>query len=204
MSPLKDYESLVAEVSPIILISGPPGAGKSTVARLIVAGSDAPVAYVEGDTFWHFIAKPRTAASKAEARIRDSRIIVRAMIAAAVRYAHGGYETVLDFTIGPWALKSIQSALKETPLDYVVLCPSESVCSQRAAGRADSKFRHSNHRIGAHTLNESHRTLRDGSFWGRFPRHLYVFSVIRPGGAWPSPILGPKWPRKHRPGFVFV
>ena len=59
------------------------------------------------------------------------------MIAAAARYAHGGYETVLDFTIGPWILKSIQSALKETPLDYVVLCPSERVCSQRAAGRAE-------------------------------------------------------------------
>src|SRR5580700_5982434 len=27
-----------------------------------------------------------------------------------------------------------------------------------------SRFRHSNHRIGAHTMRESHRTLRDGSF----------------------------------------
>jgi hypothetical protein len=53
------------------------------------------------------------------------------------RYAHGGYETVLDFTIGPWLLKLIQPALKGTPLDYVVLCPSESVCAQRAAVRTE-------------------------------------------------------------------
>jgi cytidylate kinase len=127
----------MAEMSSIILISGPPGAGKSAVARLLAAALDAPVAYIEGDTFWHFITKRRVGSSKLEARAHDSRIVIRAMIAAAARYAHGGYQTVLDFTIGPWLLKLIQSALKETPLDYVVLCPSENICAQRAAERPE-------------------------------------------------------------------
>jgi hypothetical protein len=30
----------------------------------------------------------------------------------------------------------------------------------------------------------------------------YVFSAIRPEKVWMVPIRGPKWPRKHSPGFT--
>ena len=123
--------------SPIILVSGPPGAGKSTVARLLVASSTGPVAYIEGDTFWHFIAKSRPSVNKGEARKENACIVIGAMVASAVRYASGGYPTVLDFTIGPWVLASILPKMKETPLDYVVLCPSLAVCAERSAGRVE-------------------------------------------------------------------
>jgi adenylate kinase family enzyme len=125
------------ESSPIILISGPPGAGKSTVARLLVAASNEPIAYIEGDAFWQFIARSRCAATADETRMENARIVVQAMLAAAARYARGGYPTILDFTIRPSVLKSILAKMKETPFDYVVLCPSEAVCAQRAAARAE-------------------------------------------------------------------
>ncbi len=127
----------MSEASPIVLISGPPGAGKSTVARQLVASSKTPIAYLEGDTFWSFIAKSKAFEDKNEGRRQNARIVIRAMMAAAVRYARGGYETVLDFTIGPWHLKAMHAALKETPLDYVILYPNETVCAERAAARSE-------------------------------------------------------------------
>ena len=52
-----------------------------------------------------------------------------AMTAAAVPYALAGYEVILDFSIPPWFLDAVRKVvkIKDVPLDYVVLRPSESV-----------------------------------------------------------------------------
>jgi len=124
----------------ILLITGPPGAGKSSVARVLVEASDGPLACIEGDTFWHFIARSRHRPGDTEGFSQDGRIVVQAMVASAVRYARGGYDTILDFTIGPWAWKAIMAAIKDVQLDLVVICPSEAVCAARAAARAEGKM----------------------------------------------------------------
>ncbi len=131
----------MAERPPILVISGPVGAGKTTVAKLVVAEWGGPVAYLEGDAFWQFFATHAPAASPGEARQRDARIITQAMIASAARFARGGYDTVVDFTIGPWALDSIRTGLKDTPLDYVVIAPSADVCAARAAARKQGRVK---------------------------------------------------------------
>ena len=41
----------------IIILSGPIGSGKSTVAQELIPSSPAPVVYIEGDKFWFFLAK---------------------------------------------------------------------------------------------------------------------------------------------------
>jgi len=118
----------------IILLSGPVGAGKTTVARELVAISPEPVAYIEGDTFWFFIAK-----GAGISRQKNFKMIMTAMIAAALPYALYGYEVIVDFSIPPWFIDTALKITKkrEVPLNYVILRPTEAVCAARAAARTE-------------------------------------------------------------------
>jgi adenylylsulfate kinase-like enzyme len=95
-----------------LILSGPIGAGKTTVARELLALLPAPVSYIEGDTFWSFVAK---------AHSRDRRevfqVIMRAMTAAAIPFARSGYEVLIDFSIPPQFLETARKILKEVPLN---------------------------------------------------------------------------------------
>jgi adenylate kinase family enzyme len=122
-------------MKPIIILSGPVGAGKTTVARELVACLPEPVAYIEGDTFWAFISKR----DGNKSRQKDFKMIMTAMTAAAMTYALYGYETILDFSIPPWFLETALRIVdkKDVPLDYIVLYPAETICMARAAGRLE-------------------------------------------------------------------
>ncbi|MFZ0477863.1 MAG: AAA family ATPase [Terriglobales bacterium] len=114
----------------VIMLSGPVGSGKTTVARELIALLPAPLAYIEGDTFWSFIAK-----SESRDHRENFRVIMRAMTAAALPFVRSGFDVLIDFSIPPEFLVTARKILKELPLDYIVLLPSEAICAARAAGR---------------------------------------------------------------------
>lgn len=116
----------------VIMLSGPVGAGKTTVARALLDLLPDPVAYVEGDTFWTFVAK-----AGRRSRRENFQVILRSMTAAALPFARAGFDVVLDFSIPPEFLVTARKILKEVPLDFVVLRPSLEICAARAAGRAE-------------------------------------------------------------------
>lgn len=125
-------------IQPIIILSGPVGAGKSTVAREIIKASTGPLVYIEGDLFWSFYAK----GFESRGRYKNFKTMMSAMTTASLPYALAGFKVLLDFSIPPWFLQNAARivSLKEIPLHYIVLRPAEAVCADRAAGRLEGSI----------------------------------------------------------------
>lgn len=116
----------------IVVLSGPVGAGKTTVARALLALAEPPTAYIEGDEFWRFLAKPRPGGPA-----RNIRTVMPAMFRAAAAIATDGYEAILDFSLPPAFVRAASARLPDTPTHYVELRPAPEVCAARAATRAE-------------------------------------------------------------------
>ena len=118
----------------IVILSGPVGSGKTTVARELLALLPSPAAYIEGDTFWSFLVKGSSRGPTPE----SFRAIMASMTAAAVPLATGGRHVLLDFSIPPWFLGTAKAiaSVRQLPVHFVVLRPSQAVCAQRAATRS--------------------------------------------------------------------
>ena len=123
------------EPKSLVILAGPPGAGKSTVARELVAQAAEPTAYIEGDRFWHFFPY----SSEHDRRKGDFRTVMRASVQTAASYAAGGYPVILDFSIPPWYLGGVRkiTASRGIAVHYVLLLPSEETCARRAAERSE-------------------------------------------------------------------
>lgn len=123
--------------SRIVIVSGPPGAGKSTIARALAEGSGGPLAvHMHTDDFYVYVRKGYVAPWKPEAQ-RQNIIVMNALARAAAAYAEGGYEVLVDGIVGPWFFDPWLAAAREYALDlrYVLLMPDEAATVARATAR---------------------------------------------------------------------
>jgi cytidylate kinase len=122
----------------LLVVTGPPGAGKSAVARTL-AGEFNPSVLVEGDTFFAFVAQGAIAPWLPAAHGQNE-VITKAAAAAAGTYANGGYDTVYDGVIGPWFLPGFAAAAGVQHLHYAVLLPPARQCLEQVARRTGHGF----------------------------------------------------------------
>ncbi|QKT11369.1 AAA family ATPase [Rhodococcus sp. W8901] len=120
----------------VIILTGPPGAGKSTLAAK-VARSYSKGVHLHTDDFWHYIVTgaipPYDPASDAQ-----NQTVMDVIAGAAYTYALGGFTTVIDGIVGPWMLGNFRTHAAQHPdlaVHYVVLRPQRDITLKRAQAR---------------------------------------------------------------------
>ena len=125
-------------VGDLIVVTGPPGAGKTSVTRALSQLFELS-ARVAGDEFFAFLDQGALAPWTAAAH-RQNEIVITAAAAAAGRLADGGYTVIYDGVVGPWFLDDFAQATGLRALHYAVLLPPERTCVSRVAGRDGHGF----------------------------------------------------------------
>lgn len=122
--------------TPVLILTGPPGVGKTTTAATLVARFPRAV-HLESDRFFSFIRTGYVEPWRSESN-EQNRIVMRIVADAAARYAAAGYFTVIDGIVMPgWFLEPVRDALRDAGhrVALAVLRAPLDVCIARVRAR---------------------------------------------------------------------
>ncbi len=119
----------------LLILTGPPGAGKSTSGKLFASKFESS-AMLEADFFWASLVNGAIEPWTKEAGSQNETML-RAALASAAMLTNAGYATVIEGIIGPWYMDLVRDELSRVsrPIRYLVLRPDIDVCLQRARTR---------------------------------------------------------------------
>lgn len=136
-----------ARAGRIVLITGAPGTGKTTTASILAERSALPQSvHLHTDGFYHSLRRgalpPHLPGSEAQ-----NRTVMEAFLAAAERFARGGYDVIVDGVVGPWALEPwVELAQSGVEVHCIILRAGREETLARALGR-DKLDREANRRL---------------------------------------------------------
>jgi predicted kinase len=126
----------------VLILTGPPAAGKTTVAGLVAGDAARPAVHVVTDSFYRAIRTGFVLPYLPEAQ-RQNEVVIDAIQAAVTAFARGGYDVVVDGIVGPWFLGPFRAAAERDHLQisYVVLRPTLEVTLSRARERGADELK---------------------------------------------------------------
>jgi adenylate kinase family enzyme len=121
----------------VLILTGPPGSGKSTVAALLAARAAQKSVHLYTDDFYDRYIKNGYVLPWLPESQAQNETVTSAVAAAAFAYARGGYFVVLDGIVGPWFVAPYRAAAKAhgIALHYAVLRADPDVAVARVTAR---------------------------------------------------------------------
>ena len=121
----------------LLVVTGPPGSGKSTISPLLADRFERSV-LVTGDSFYDFLAAGAIEPWLPESADQNA-VVAEAAARATGRFAVD-YDVIYDGVLGPWQLDAFMRAGEIEQLDYAVLLPPVEVTVDRVATRTGHLF----------------------------------------------------------------
>lgn len=124
----------------IIILTGPPGTGKTTVADTLARKSPYKSVHISADSFFNWLRAGFIPPDQPES-LSQNQTALTAMAVSALTYNRAGYEVILDGIVGPWFLPVLHSAFvkAQAPANYVVLRAAPDVAIGRSMARNRSE-----------------------------------------------------------------
>ena len=116
----------------ILILTGPPGSGKTTTASALSMRAGSPKVHLHSDDFWHFIRHGAIQPYLPQAH-RQNCVVVDILAKVSAGYAKGGYFVILDGIVGPWFLAPFRTL--DLPTHYIVLRPPLDTAIERCRAR---------------------------------------------------------------------